>query len=373
MHRAGKTPQTCGTGGAVKIAIVTIGNIYRLPYIDRYLAHVPQGADVDLICWNREGRIEDKPGTNVRRFDFTIGETAPQKVIGYLKYRKYVKRILMTEDYDLVIVTPTQTALLLADVLVRHYARRYIVDIRDYCHENIGFVRRLEKSLTANAAATVISSPGYRTFLPKGVSYCLVHNDRVLPQEKLEAVSHRDRDRRPLTIGFVGFVAYHEQHERLIKLFANDTRFVLAFIGAGSAPLVDYCEQEGISNIDIRGSFNPEDILDIYEDIDIINGIYGDNCPELDYALSNKLYFAGDLAMPILVNQGTIMQEVSERYGLGFAVDMSDLETPDKLYHYYNEIDWSNLSSGARELMDRVREENIEFESVMDEIIGHRY
>ncbi|MEY8677306.1 hypothetical protein [Granulimonas faecalis] len=329
---------------------------------------MPRNSEVDLACWNREGLEEAKPGANVLAFNYEIGEGVFQKALGYLKYRRFVKRILISGKYDLVVVTPTQTALLLSDVLIRHYAHRYIVDIRDYCHENLWFVRSLEKRVIGDAVATVISSSGYREFLPSDESYCLVHNNRELPESKVETVVRRDKDRRPLTIGFVGFVAYHEQHKRLIRLFANDDRFVLAFIGAGSAALADFCQQEGISNVDIRGSFKPDEIMDIYSGLDIINGIYGENCPELDYALSNKLYFAGDLAMPIIVNAGTIMQEVSERYGMGFAVDMSDPATPDKLYKFYKDINWDDLSSGAREFMRKVREDNEEFEVKMENI-----
>lgn len=357
-------------GWKMRIAIITIGNIYRLPYIEKYIDLVPDNVSIDIICWNRESVEETHGRANVISFDHTIKGTSVEKVKGYLAYRQFVKRQLSRNRYERIVVTPTQTGLLLSDLLTKRYENKYIFDVRDYCHEGYRFVRRLENQLVENAYETVISSEGYKAFLPDGEDYVLVHNDRVLDRTKVEEIRERKRNKGQLTIACIGYIAYHEQHKRLIDLFKNDSRFHLLFAGAGSEGLDTYCKRVEAHNVEVRGAFSPSEILDIYSTVDIVNGIYGDNCPELDYALSNKLYFAAELRMPVIANAGTYMEEVSSHFCFGVGLNMHDPEAKDKLFDFYRAIDWTRLDEGCRLFLDKVNEENNRFRDTVSKFFS---
>lgn len=349
----------------MKIAIVTIGNLYRLPYLDKYLALVPCGASVDIICWNREGKRERHDGVNVLAFDYSIGASSAEKAIGYLRYRKFVLSELTKNSYDRIVVTPTQMGLLIADYLSKKLSGRYVLDIRDYCHEGVALVRLTESLLVKKAHQTVISSEGYKAFLPSGQEYLLVHNDRNLDASNVAKIRSRNRHKDRLTIACIGYIAYHEQHKRMIRLFGNDDRFRLLFAGAGSDSLKSYCEEIGVDNVIVLGAFTPSEILDLYSMSDIVNGIYGVNCPELDYALSNKLYFAAELNMPIVCNSRTYMEKVSADFGFGIGINMSSPEAKDVLFDYYNNLDWNSLEEGCALFLKKVAVDNQQFEEAV--------
>ena len=152
----------------------------------------------------------------------------------------------------------------------------------------------------------------------------------------------------------------------MINLFRNDRRFRLLFAGAGSEDLKLYCQEIGADNVEVLGAFSPSKILDLYSMGDIVNGIYGTNCPELDYALSNKLYFAAELNMPIVCNLRTYMEKVSSEFGFGIGIDMSSPEVKDTLYDYYKSLDWNSLEVGCDRFLQKVALDNHRF----DESVG---
>lgn len=349
----------------MKIAIISIGNIYRLPYLEKYIQQIPEEYGVDIIFWNRENRSERHDRANMVPFNYAVGEKTIDKIKGYLQFRHFAAAILQRDVYDRIIATPTQAGLLLADKLTQKYTGRYIFDIRDYCHENFRFVRRVEEKLIDGAFATVISSSGYKSFLPDNREYILVHNNRRLSDLRVRELRKRDRDRTPITLSFVGYIAYKDQHKKMIDLFKNDNRFRLLFAGAGSEELKLYCEKHDIWNVTVRGEFAPSEILDFYQETDIVNGIYGGNCVELDYALSNKLYLAAATRTPIVSNCNTFAEELSTEYHFGVGLDMSSPAAKDRLLEYYRAIDWDLLEEGCRSFLGRVSIENQRFEATV--------
>lgn len=352
------------------IAIVTIGNTYRLPYLERYISASGPNNTIHLISWDRESVEDQTKGVEKHEFRYAIGGGIFAKILGYCAYGRYVRKTLSSLDLDYVVVTPTQTALLLSNYLRKKYFRRYIVDIRDYAHENLSFVRRLEKTTFSDSVMNVISSAGYLEFLPSQCQYYVCHNDRQLDEEEVKNIQSREMQRNPIRIGCIGYISYHEQHKRMIDLFANDPRFELLFIGSGSDPLESYCHEKGINNVCIRGKFNAEDTLSLYADVDIVNGIYGENCPELDYALSNKLYFATRLGIPILANKNTFTATIASQYRIGFEFDMSSADSPASLYKYYCSLDRKTMLSNGARFMEQVSIDDAKFESRINELFN---
>lgn len=350
----------------MKVAAITIGNLYRIPYLDMYFKQISAHSTIDIINWNREGKEEKSP-YNLISFNYPIGFTSKlKKIEGYARYRRFVANQLRAGNYDLIIVTPTNTALLMSDYLIRQYRNRYILDIRDYCHEALLGIKKIEASLVSNAAMTVISSEGYKTFLPQDRDYVVVHNSRNLDRNRIAEIKLNRKYDAPIKIGCIGSIVYHDSYKRLIRLFGNDQRFELAFIGYGSEGLSNYCKQQNVSNVLLSGEFLPEETLDKYADIDVVNGVYGDNHPSLDYALSNKLYFAAELEIPILVTSGTFMEEMAKEYNLGVGININDSHAPDVLYDYLVDLDRKALRIGANRFIEKVEKDNNHFESRLD-------
>lgn len=349
----------------MKIAMVLIGNSYRVPYIKKYFDKISDQDCFEVIYWDRDGRPDEGPW---RSISFNCGlpeNNLIGKVLGYFQYRKFLLKVLQRNRYDIVIVSPTNTALLLGDYLPRRFNGRYIFDIRDYCHERFMPVRWLETLLVKHAALTVISSAGYREFLPKKGHYITIHNNRDIDCCKIEAARSMRKKRYPIRIGCIGSIVYHSAYEQLIEQFKNDERFRLVFIGHGSDVLDEYCQKHGIGNVEIEGEFPPEETIEKFMDIDVVNGIYGKNHPSLDYALSNKLYIAASLGIPVLANQNTYMEKMVDRYGIGLGIDWTDAKSRDVLFRYYADLDFEMLDKNCQVFLDAVDLDNKQFDDAV--------
>lgn len=340
---------------------VFMGNLYLCPYITKYIEHID--SYFDIIYWNRDGIKEDSEARNMYNFDFKLRseDSKFKKIKGYLAFKKYAQRILRENSYDGVILLHTGAGIILNQILKKHYFKKYILDIRDYTLEQNRMFYYIEKKVVNASAITVLSSEGYKSFLPP-YNYVVTHNNRPIDETVLTTIRNRNKKRDKLVIAFIGYINYKEQHKKLLRIFKNDKRFELHFIGKEAEKLLPYCKKNDINNVKIVGQFPSENIIDYYKDVDIINNLYGNNTPVLDYALSNKLYFAAELYMPILVCEGTFMEQVSVTQGFGYTVDFNDPDVCNKLYKYYQDIDWRCFTISCDEFLHKVNKQNRDFE-----------
>ena len=342
-----------------KICFITMGNLYLVPYLETYTQYI-QGP-YSIIYWNREGKNEKNGKNKFYSFDYKINSTGKiKKILGYVKFRKFVKKVLQNNNFDLIIILQTCGALLLSDILIKNYPKKFIIDIRDYTFEHNPIIYYLEKILFFNAYSCVISSKGYQEFLPFQ-KYYVVHNRRNLELKKVQEIREKSHKKETLNISFIGFVNYQEQHKKLLLTLKNDKRFHLNFIGTRALELKDFCEKNSIKNVTLEGTFNSFEILKFYQNTDFINNVYGNNNPSLDYALSNKLYFAAELNIPILTCEKTYMAKISNKYNFGISVDVSDPNLGDKLLTYYHSINWKKFSEECKKFIKNVEKEQKDF------------
>lgn len=354
----------------MRIAIVAYSNIYRLPYISQYTDLLDDSAEVDIIFWNRDAKDESFKDFNLIPFDHPVGQNIVERLCGYFFFRRFIVNQLKKANYDLLIVTPMFVGLLLNSFLYKHYDKKYVLDIRDYSFERMPLVKLLERRLMKHCLVAVISSPGFKEFLPEYDDYIIVHNTRDLDIDEVERIRLRRKKRAPIKIAFIGFVGYHDQQKKMIDLFRNDKRFLLSFIGLNSDALRDYCDERQISNVEIRGAFEPSEILDFYKDVDVVNGIYGPNKPEYVYALSNKLYLAAALEMPMIVNIGTFTEEYTQGLGFVLGFDMEDSSSPDRLFDFYSNLNWERVHIGCKEFRSKVEEDNQRFKEEIGKLLN---
>lgn len=350
------------------VCIITLGNTYLVPYLSSYTKHIDY--PYSLIYWDREGIYEEQETNTYYRLPYRF-ETQNKfaKLKGYVQFRKFAKTILSENDYDVVIILQTLGALLLSDVLLRKYEQKYVVDIRDYTYEGYSLIYQLEKKLVKNSLLSVVSSKGYLSFLPKH-DYVVAHNIRELPKQKVIEIKSRKRNREQLHIAFIGYVNYQEQQKKLIMALKDDSRFRLSFIGTRSEELEDFCRDNDVKNVHLIGKFDSNHMLDFYQDVDFINNLYGNHTPTLDYALSNKLYLAAELSIPILVCPETYMSTVIEKFKIGTTVNLNDENIGDYLNEYYKKINWDIFDYNCNRFLDIAHAEQNFFEGKLQKILS---
>lgn len=167
-----------------------------------------------------------------------------------------------------------------------------------------------------------------------------------------------DLKKENLTIGFVGLVRYDNENKKLIDQFKNHDGYRLLYVGKKyiESTIEEYCKNEGIANVKFSEEFKNEDKPKIYEEIDIINAIYGNETYEVTTALPNKLYDCLIFKRPMIVSSGTYLAEVVEKYNLGIAVNKDD-DILNKLDYYIQTFDKDLFILGIEELFSQINKD----------------
>lgn len=311
----------------MRALLILADNVYLTPYLRFYTSILEEiHYDYSVVYWDKNNNeiIEDE-----RYVSFSSDNTNKfGKIIGYLKYRKFVMDIFEKRDFDVIIPLHAIVSFIFYPLLIKLYKNRYIYDVRDYSYERFCLFRLVQKKLVKLSLINIISSEGYKNFLPKA-EYFITHN---IPITDLSAYKQTEnKTTLPIQISYIGLIRFMEQNKRIIQFFKNDKRFHINFIGTNAETLQPYCKENGVENVTLIGTFNPTDTLSYYNKTDLIMNLYGNHTPLLDYALSNKLYYAASLHKPILVCEDTFMETISEKYDIGFTLRMSDLDEKEKL------------------------------------------
>jgi hypothetical protein len=309
--------------------------------------------------WDREGISEE---TSAQVIPFSVKDVSnnknPIKVWKFVAFSCFVKNILKRNKYEKVIFLGTQGCAVsfCAPFLKKHYYKKMWIDIRDDEYEWFPPFYWGEKLSIEASYATAISSYEYRSFLPIH-DYLNIHNiDPYYDRMQLEYKPIADPENR-IRISFIGNVRYFEQNQILLKYLGNDKRFCLQYFGKGSEIIEKYCKDNDIRNVEFAGAFPQKDTMKFYNRTDIINNAYGNSTLNLKAALSNKLYYALFLQLPILVSSNTLMAYLTKQYGIGYTFE-ERVTFADDLEKWYRAIQCGVLQPDYLKLRERVVEED---------------
>jgi len=359
-----------------RFCIVSFCNIYLLPYASIYIESIiSNGFKCDLLYWDRDcigGFNDNYTMCDKKIFEHKITPKTPVifKIIGYLKAINYFKKVLNRQCYNGIVFLQSHGAIACSSLLIKKYRNKFILDIRDYTFEKNKFYYNKEKQLINTSFANIISSPAYKDFLPIS-SYTIAHNFKPLSCEQIKMIQMKPKleEYKVINISFIGTIRFMDICKKMLKLFANNEHFCLNFYGTGSEILANYCKENDIENADFYGTFPQEKTIEFYQKTDLINNIYGNHSNYLDFALSNKLYYAALLHIPIIVCPETYMETIVKEYSLGYVFDMNINNAPARLYEWYTSYDRKVFDNGCDRFIERVKIENELFYDKCDEFV----
>ena len=343
----------------MKTAIVAFNNIKFSPYVFPYVNYLKSiDADVDLIYADRGGFKEHIDGVNLRP---TAWNGNVHKALNFISFRNTVKKILKSEEYDFVFVLTTFPAVLLSGYLASEYKDRYLVDIRDFTYESNKVYYRAECKALKNAAMRVISSSGFKCFLPD-CEYTVCHN--VVSEYSEGAKLFERGTGKRLTIGYVGTIAYAENCIKMIDIVRKDERLEFHFHGNENGCRVkEYIKSIGCDRIKYFGEYKPSEKGCIIESVDLLFNVYGNGRQLLERALSNKLYDSMYYKKPLLVSPKTDMHRETQPFS--FAVDFGE-GTADRLCDWYDNINGDEFNKFADNFLKKTFSENDVFKNRLD-------
>lgn len=343
------------------IGIIAANNIRYSPYIFFYTRILDDiGISYELIYPNRSNLVDEfSSETHILSWN-----NKKNTAVAYFEYTREVKQVVAKKRYDFLIVLTSNNAVFLARWLKKKYSRRYILDIRDYTHENILIYYILEKMAVNNSLLNIISSKRFKEFLPPG-DYLTCHNISKVDIIRPPRITRN----KVITIGYIGKGNYLEQCISICKKICNDNRFRFVFYGLDSVPenMSQFANNE---NIEFKGVFEPKEKEAIILGCDILFNAYGNGTPLLDCALSNKLYDALVYGKPILTSPGTYMSEIAGPFA--FDSNVNDESFLNDLYSWYQDLNEDKLLEFAQHQLFEILKESQYTENCIKNAITER-
>ena len=217
------------------------------------------------------------------------------------------------------------------------FGKHYVYEISDILYGYPRFSKVLwlfkwiDKKMIKKSLVTVMTSKGFYDF------YGIKDSKIVIQPNKVNS-SLRDYHREPmcceenkgLVFSFVGAVRYDSilRFANVIGHYFPEHKFY--FYGQASGKTLEKCLElsNKNSNVAYFGAFkNPDDLVDIYRNINIVVACYTPTALNEKLAEPNKLYEALFFCKPIIVSEGIFLTEQVRRYDCGFSLDATREQT----------------------------------------------
>lgn len=349
-----------------KVLLMGFTKIAYMPYMNFYLEAL-DGADAEIhvVKWQRDQEADIALGDDrvvVHEFARTQADEVAKfsKIGNFLKYRAFVKRLLKRMGFDRIIVLHTLPGVLIADVLLRKYREKFILDYRDYTYESFSPFKKLIGALVNASYATFVSSDAFREALPKVSKVYTSHNLLVDSLNHRDVRSAQSREHTPIRIAFWGFIRHEAINREIIRKLGNDDRFELHYYGREQQTALNlkaFTAENNYKNVVFHGRYKPKDRYDFAAKTDILHNMY-ENDMGMRRAMGNKYYDGLVFRIPQVCNIiGSYMGERVVDDGAGIALDPFEDLFPERLYEYYSTMDWQSFASNCDLALKRVVDE----------------
>ena len=349
----------------IRVLLLGFGKIAYMPYMNFYLDAIKdENVQFELIYWDRDGKPDaDLPSRISRAYKFEahLEEQLPfkKKLKYFARYRKFAMNVLKHNSYNKIIVLHTTPGLTLLDYLVRKYKGRYLLDFRDVSYEYIPGYRKLVGILTRNSAMTFVSSDAFRKFLPTEENIFTIHNYLE------DSLNHKmirkqfPRERNVLRVSYWGLVRQVDINKKLMDALGNDFRFALHYYGRmqqDGREMEEYAYNKEYRNVFFHGAYMPVERYEFAKETDLIHNVY-DCGHTTGNAMGNKYYDGIIFGIPQVCTEWSHMGDVISARKVGMVVSLEDNAIADKLWVYYQNMNWSDFETNCTSALDIVLSE----------------
>lgn len=318
----------------MKAAIIILGNSWVCPYVNTYKrAFEKLGYAYDVILWDRDGSDAVAPKR------FCSGKANLDnpflKAVSYIRYSRFIKRTILENEYDRLVVSGPHLAILLSSFLRKRYKGKYIIDYRDISVEQKPLLAGIYSKVLADSYCNVISSHGFKKYLPCRYDYFISHNfDFDIAVSALDNDFPACQNVSPLKVLTIGSIRNYSSNVKIIQSLGNDMDYDLHFVGRGEASesLKEYSAVHGMKNVSFEGFYKKNDEAAIVEKCNFIN-IFFPADAEHSTIMSNRFYLALIHKKPVIVTAGSTQAALVQEYGLGVVTsDCGNLSAEIKEY-----------------------------------------
>ena len=349
----------------MKVLIIGFSKIKYMPYINFYLNNInSEKNEIHILYWNRDLKNDElfsEKGLTVHEFrQFQEDYQKKGKLINFLRFRNYTRKIINGEKFDFIIVLTTMPGILLSDILITKYQGKYIFDYRDSTYERYKIFKAILNRLVNGSQITFVSSDGFRTLFSPKCELKIITTHNLLADSLL----HRDEkskfgiQSKKIRIGHWGQIRNEEVNVCFIRALAGDDRFELHYYGREqriTLKLKEYAKNLNADNVYFHGGYIPEDRYKFVRETDIIHNVF--DSPNMMMAMSNKYYDGIIFRIPQICMEGSFMGNCARRAKVGFCCFPSMDNFADYIYQRYVEMDLNKFNLSCDTELKRVLEE----------------
>lgn len=228
---------------------------------------------------------------------------------------------------------------------LRKRYQRYVYEEADLVHTYLPhsiekILEHIDKHVIKKAWKYVSTSEGFVQYHFKGTQpdNLILRPNQLTPQVyQIGTPTVRIPDMQHLHIGFMGSPRFASIHAFIQCYLAHFPQHDFHFYGQPDEQIIAYTQR--YHNFHNHGVFrNPDDLLKVYGQVDMVLCTYDIHSANVRYAEPNKLYEAIYFFKPIIVTQGTFLADKVQRLGVGYALDpFNDNAITQWLSHLSNE------------------------------------
>jgi hypothetical protein len=357
----------------MKIVLIIPNTIENAPYIEYYTDIFKKYGKIEysFITWNRELKPEKKTLPDyIYEFNLVspVNISKVKKTYHFWLFKNYAIKILNTLEIDLIIVFTLQNAFFLSNYL-KKYSNKYIFDIRDYT-PFYPLMKRLVSNLIKQSAITVISSLGYKNWLPRGHEYLLSHN--VKKELIINAINRKIKTTtfkksKPIKILTIGQIRDYSSNSKLIISLQNKSNVELSFVGDGSEVESLKRISAKSNNVTFSGRYLKSEEPFIVENHDLLNILLPDSIAH-NTPMSNRFYLSLMFRKPMIVNIESFQTHYVSKYNIGIIVRNEDdlFLKINEFQKSFSEVDYLN---NCRRLLVILKKDIDKFEEEIQNIL----
>lgn len=358
----------------MKIGIVLCANLEKAQYLYKYVDLLDSvDCTYDIIYWNRNlSSYKIKCRGKYIAFNEKVDSFKPLifKIKRYIRYVKFVHKVIKNNHYDGLILLTTPTAIVLSDLCMGKYSNKYLFDYRDITKEYFFPYKKLVQKLAYTSKLFVTSSPGYLANfnLEKINNWVLCHNTyKDISFKKIFKLNQK----KVINIAYWGAIRQVEYNKKICEIFGNDERYEFTFHGEGAyEELRRFCVENEIKNIHFTGRYFIDQINEFAQKTDILFNAY-----ETDYvttpSLAVKVYDSLVYQLPLIVSKNSFMESYLKKNNHVFVFSLDDKYILDKLYNWYFSLDEIIIEESLQKLQKIIEQDENEFKQKLYEFVKH--
>ena len=336
----------------MKAAIIILGNQWVCPYVNTYRRIFDKlGCSYDVILWDRDGSDASAP------IKYSSGkanlDNPVVKAWHYVRYADFIKKTVSRNGYDRLVVSGPHLAILLSGILRRRYKGRYVIDYRDISVEQHLLLGGVYSKVLESSFCNVISSPGFKDYLPREYDYLVSHNfDYNVACSVLKDSLPLWKAGPVIDVLTIGYIRNYDSNVRIIQVLGGDSGYRLKFVGRGDAAsaLECYAQANRLDNVEFSGFYEKKDEAAIVNGCDFINIFFPDDVVH-SAIMSNRFYLALVYKKPVIVTEGSVQAAFVKEYGLGVVTDGGE-GLSGEIRRYLSTFDYAGFCSKCNELLD---------------------